>query len=383
MNQPTSTLDLTKQLLVAQSVTPDDAGCQDIIIKRLEKIGFNIEQMTFSDQHGTVTNLWARRGDNSPCFVFAGHTDVVPVGNSKDWLSPPFEPTEREGKLFARGAADMKSSLAAFVTSIEHFVANHPDHRGSIALLITSDEEGPATCGTKKVIEELESRNEKIDYCIVGEPSSSEQLGDTIKNGRRGSLGCVLTISGTQGHVAYPELANNPIHYCGDVIKLLTGIEWDEGNAYFPPTSLQISNINGGTGATNVIPGEVTITFNLRFSTEQTERSIVSRIESELEKVDCKYQADWTLSGNPFLTEIGDLTKACQNAIEQRLGIDTALSTGGGTSDGRFIAPTGAQVVEMGPVNQSIHKVNEHIDIEAPEKLSKLYESVLEELLLS
>ncbi|MBX2849868.1 MAG: succinyl-diaminopimelate desuccinylase, partial [Acidiferrobacterales bacterium] len=243
-----STLTLTKQLIAQASITPDDLSCQAIIIERLEKFGFKIEPMNFSDEHGNVTNLWARRGSESPCFVFAGHTDVVPVGDVEKWRTDPFIPTEREGKLFGRGAADMKTSLAAFITSIEKFISDHPDHTGSIALLITSDEEGPATCGTVKVIEALEARTEKIDYCLVGEPSSSQQLGDTIKNGRRGSIGCELTINGIQGHIAYPHLADNPIHYCGDVIKTLTTIEWDQGNEFFPPTSLQFSNINGGTG---------------------------------------------------------------------------------------------------------------------------------------
>lgn len=377
-----STLELTKQLIAAQSVTPNDAGCQTVMADRLRACGFKIETMNFSDQHGDVNNIWARRGTDFPCLAFAGHTDVVPTGELGQWQSDPFVPTERDGHLYGRGAADMKTSLAAFVTSIEAFVAKHPDHKGSIALLITSDEEGPATCGTVRVIDVLEARNEKIDYCLVGEPSSSNRLGDVIKNGRRGSIGCELTIIGTQGHIAYPHLADNPIHYCGDVIKSLTSIEWDKGNDYFPPTSLQISNIAGGTGATNVIPGSVTIIFNLRFSTEITDQQIKQRVADVLDGLDIEYHIKWTLSGQPFLTEPGDLVNACQSAIQNELGIKTELSTSGGTSDGRFIAPTGAQVVELGPINASIHKVDECVDINTPEQLSKVYQRVLEELLL-
>ena len=294
----------------------------------------------------------------------------------------PFCPTERDGHLFGRGTADMKTSLAAFITSIESFVEQYPDHRGSIALLITSDEEGPATCGTRKVIETLESRNEKIDYCLVGEPSSTNTLGDVIKNGRRGSIGCVLQIIGIQGHVAYPHLADNPIHACGDIIKLLTGIEWDQGNDYFPPTSLQISNIDGGTGATNVIPETVSITFNLRFSTELTDQQIRHRISDELDKLDLNLELDWTTFGQPFLTPEAELVQACRNSISKHLGISSRLSTSGGTSDGRFIAPTGAQVVELGPVNKTIHKVNECVDLQSPAQLSQVYFGVMENLLL-
>lgn len=376
-----STLELTKQLISEQSITPNDANCQAIMITRLEKLGFNIEHLDFSDHKGAVKNLWARRGTESPCFAFAGHTDVVPVGDPSKWTSDPFIATERDGKLFGRGAADMKASLAAFVTSIEQFVGEHPDHKGSIALLITSDEEGPATCGTVKVIETLEARGEKIDYCLVGEPSSTAQLGDTIKNGRRGSIGCELTIIGTQGHIAYPHLADNPIHYCGDVINALTAITWDNGNEFFPPTSLQFSNINGGTGATNVIPESVKLIFNLRFSTEITAEQIKAKVAQELDKLDVNYQIDWNLSGNPFVTDVAELVTACQQSIKHVLDINTELSTSGGTSDGRFIAPTGAQVVELGPINESIHKVDESVDLEAPNKLSILYADILERLL--
>ena len=375
------TLELTKQLIAEQSLTPDDANCQAVLIARLEKLGFNIEQMTFSDENGSVKNLWARRGTAAPCFAFAGHTDVVPVGDNSKWSSDPFIPTEREGKLFGRGTADMKTSLAAFVTSIEQFVSEHPDHTGSIALLITADEEGPATCGTVKVIETLEARNEKIDYCLVGEPSSSQQLGDTIKNGRRGSIGCELTIIGTQGHIAYPHLADNPIHYCGDVINALTAIEWDKGNEFFPPTSFQFSNINGGTGATNVIPETVKLMFNLRFSTEITAEQIKQKVAEQLNKLNVNYEIDWNLSGQPFVTGKAELVSACQQSIKELLKIDTELSTSGGTSDGRFIAPTGAQVVELGPINESIHKVDESVDITAPAQLSKIYADILKRLL--
>jgi len=381
--QDNPTLELTKELIAAQSITPNDAGCQAMMIDRLKALGFEIEKMNFSDHQGNVENFWARRGTSAPCLAFAGHTDVVPTGELEQWNTEPFKPTEVDGKLYGRGTADMKTSLAAFITSIERFVTNNPEHNGSIALLITSDEEGPATCGTVKVIEALEQRNEKIDYCLVGEPSSTEQLGDVIKNGRRGSLGCALTVIGTQGHIAYPHLADNPIHYCGDAINALTGIEWDQGNEYFPPTSFQISNIAGGTGATNVIPATVTITFNLRYSTELTADDIKDKVAATLDKLDIEYATKWTLFGLPFLTEEGILVEACRRAIQKELGVDTKLSTTGGTSDGRFIAPTGAQVVELGPVNATIHKVNECVDISTPEQLSRVYQGVMENLLLN
>jgi succinyl-diaminopimelate desuccinylase len=376
------TLELTKKLISAQSITPHDAGCQALMSSRLEALGFTIERMDFDDANGTVKNFWARRGQAKPCLAFAGHTDVVPTGDLARWQSPPFTPTERDGQLFGRGAADMKASLAAFITGIEAFVGEHPEHQGSIALLITSDEEGPATCGTIKVIEVLEARDEKIDYCLVGEPSSTNTLGDIIKNGRRGSVGCVLRIVGTQGHVAYPHLADNPIHYCGDVINTLKGIEWDQGNEYFPPTSFQISNIAGGTGATNVIPETVDITFNLRYSTEITAEGIELKVTEALTKLGVNFEAKWTTFGLPFLTEKGALVGACQKAIRDNLNIDSKLSTTGGTSDGRFIAPTGAQVVELGPINATIHKVNECVALDAPDKLSKVYKGIMENLLL-
>lgn len=377
-----ATLELTKQLISAQSVTPNDAGCQALMSARLEALGFNIERMDFDDANGAVKNFWARRGQAKPCLAFAGHTDVVPTGDIARWQSPPFTPTERDRQLFGRGAADMKASLAAFITGIEAFVTEHPDHQGSIALLITSDEEGPATCGTVKVIEALEARNEKIDYCLVGEPSSTNTLGDIIKNGRRGSVGCVLRIVGTQGHVAYPHLADNPIHYCGDVINTLKSIEWDQGNDYFPPTSFQISNIAGGTGATNVIPETVDITFNLRYSTEITAEGIEQKVTEALNALGVTFEAKWTTFGLPFLTEKGALVDACQKSIRDNLAIDSQLSTTGGTSDGRFIAPTGAQVVELGPINATIHKVNECVALDAPDKLSKVYKGIMENLLL-
>lgn len=381
-----STLDLTKQLISLPSVTPADEGCQQLMADRLQNAGFTIEHMPFGSGDEQVQNLWARRGTAKPLIVFAGHTDVVPEGDLVQWDSDPYQPTERDGFLYGRGAADMKSSLAAFITAIESFVAEHPDHTGSIGLLITSDEEGPAKYGTVKVVETLEARGEKIDYCVVGEPSSTKTLGDIIKNGRRGSLGCELTITGKQGHVAYPHLAVNPIHYIGKVIDRLTGIEWDQGNEYFPATSLQISNINSGTGATNVIPGTAKMVFNLRFSTETTDQHIRNTVESLLSELlddsPVEYATDWRLSGQPFLTPQGKLVAACQQAIQSELGISTELSTGGGTSDGRFIAPTGAEVVELGPVNASIHQINEHIAIDALEPLSNTYRTLLKNLLV-
>ena len=376
-----ATLELTKQLIAAHSITPDDAGCQTLMADRLKAIGFTVEELNFSDNHGSVKNFWARRGSAKPCITFAGHTDVVPTGDLDKWDTPPFTPTIKGNHLYGRGAADMKTSLAAFITGIEAFVEQHPDHKGSRALLITSDEEGPATCGTVKVIDTLEARNEKIDYCLVGEPSSTNQLGDIIKNGRRGSVGCELTIIGSQGHVAYPHLADNPIHYCGDVINTLKSIEWDKGNEYFPPTSFQISNIAGGTGATNVIPETVKVTFNLRYSTEITSEGIQEKVTQELDTLGVQYQAKWTTFGLPFLTPKGCLVEACQKAIKKHTQIDAELSTTGGTSDGRFIAPTGAQVVELGPINKTIHKVNECVDISTPEKLSLIYTDVLKNLL--
>jgi len=372
-----ATLELSSALIARASVTPDDKGCQQLLAERLEKIGFVIEKLRFGD----VDNLWARRGTSAPLFAFAGHTDVVPTGPLADWDSDPFEPTIRDGYLFGRGAADMKSSIAAMLTACERFVAEHDNHTGSIAFLITSDEEGPSVNGTVKVVEQLEARGEKINWCLVGEPSSQEQTGDTIKNGRRGSLCGVLTIKGQQGHVAYPQLADNPIHRAAPALSELTGIEWDQGNAFFPPTTFQISNIKAGTGAENVIPGSIELSFNLRFSTESTADSLKSRVTAILDSHQLDYDIQWRLSGQPFLTPAGELVDAARKAIQSHVGITTVLSTSGGTSDGRFIAPTGAQVVELGPVNATIHQTNECVNIAELDKLSDIYEEILKQLL--
>jgi len=371
------TLSLLKTLMEIPSVTPNDGGCQSILIERLARIGFECETLKF----GEVTNLWARRGASSPLFAFAGHTDVVPTGPLEDWHSDPFKPEIRDGFLFGRGAADMKSGIAAMVTACERFVQQHADHLGSIAFLITSDEEGPALNGTVKVIETLEARDEKIDWALVGEPSSSEKLGDVIKNGRRGSLGASLTIHGVQGHVAYPQLADNPIHRAMPALNELCSLEWDQGNSHFPATSFQISNINSGTGVDNVIPGRIDIRFNLRYSTELDQQQIIDTTEAVLQKHDLDYSIDWTLSGLPFLTREGALVQAAKQSIKQITGIDAELSTAGGTSDGRFIAPTGAQVLELGPVNATIHKINENIRISDLDRLSEIYQGILDHLL--
>ena len=371
------TLELAKQLIARPSVTPDDAGCQALMIDRLKTIGFDIEPLRFGD----VDNFWARRGTAKPLLVFAGHTDVVPTGPLENWDSPPFQPEIRDGMLYGRGAADMKGSLAAMVTACERFVANYPQHQGAIAFLITSDEEGPATDGTVKVVAHLEARDEKIDWCIVGEPSSTAQVGDVIKNGRRGSLNGHLIVNGTQGHVAYPALADNPIHRVAPALTELCAIDWDQGNDFFPPTTFQISNIHAGTGATNVIPGQAEVAFNFRFSTEVTETQLRSRVESVLDKHGLDYHLNWRLSGQPFLTPAGTLVDAARQAIARSTGKQTALSTAGGTSDGRFIAPTGAQVVELGPVNATIHKVNECVRVADLDTLSDIYEGALEILL--
>ncbi len=372
-----ATLDLAKQLISRGSVTPEDAGCQMILSDYLKPSDFKAEVMQFEE----VTNLWLRRGDASPLVVFAGHTDVVPTGLETNWDSPPFTPTIRDGKLFGRGAADMKSSIAAMAVACERFVTAHPHHEGSIAFLITSDEEGPSINGTVKVVEALQARNEAIDMCIVGEPSSSKTLGDTLKIGRRGSLSANLIIKGIQGHVAYPHLAKNPVHEFAPALSELTSLQWDAGNHHFPATTFQISNINAGTGANNVIPGSMVIDFNLRFSTEITAEEIKTKIISVLDKNKLNYQINWHLSGNPFYCEPGKLTQACEQAIQEIVNIKPELSTGGGTSDGRFIAPTGAQVVELGPVNESIHKVNECIDVKALDQLTAIYQRILEKLL--
>ena len=371
------TLELTKRLIERNSVTPDDAGCQKIISEYLLSSGFNEEIMQFED----VTNLWLRRGSEAPLFVFAGHTDVVPTGPEEEWDSPPFTPTIRDGKLYGRGTADMKSSIAAMAVACKSFVEKNKNHKGSIAFLITSDEEGPAINGTVKIIEALQTRNEKIDMCLVGEPSGTETFGDTLKIGRRGSLCGTLAIKGIQGHVAYPHLAKNPIHHFAPALTKLTTLEWDSGNVHFPPTTFQISNIHAGTGAHNVIPGDMKIDFNLRFSTEITEKEIKTKIESVMDSHNLDYEINWHLSGKPFYCEPAELAKACEEAIYETLKLKPELSTAGGTSDGRFIAPTGAQVVELGPVNESIHKVNENIDIEELDKLTEVYEKVLGKLL--
>lgn len=373
------TLALAKDLISRRSVTPEDAGCQELMIARLEALGFTIERLRFED----VDNFWARRGNSAPLYAFAGHTDVVPTGPEDRWQFPPFEPTIKDGVLYGRGAADMKGSLAAMVTACERFVAAHPNHAGSIGFLITSDEEGPSINGTVKVVEYLEARGEKMDGCLVGEPSSTNIVGDVIKNGRRGSLGCVLTVHGVQGHVAYPHLAENPIHAVAPALAELSAENWDNGNEFFPATSFQVSNINGGTGATNVIPGEVQIVFNFRYSTETTHEQLQQRAENILNKHKVKYTANWNLSGLPFLTPSGALVDAACAAVKFVQGINTELSTAGGTSDGRFIAPTGAQVVELGPLNATIHKIDECVAAEDLDKLSSMYERILIELLNS
>lgn len=371
------TLQLTIDLIREPSVTPHDADCQTLMIRRLEAIGFRVERLRFGD----VDNFWARRGEDGPVFCFAGHTDVVPTGPVEQWTVPPFEPRIEDGILTGRGAADMKGSLAAMVVACERFVLTHPDHRGSIAFLITSDEEGVAVDGTVRVVETLEARNEKITWCLVGEPSSTTQVGDVIKNGRRGSLGGVLTVHGRQGHVAYPHLADNPIHRAAPALAELTSEVWDHGNQFFPATSFQISNINAGTGASNVIPGDLQVVFNFRFSTELTETQLRERTETILDRHGLRYTLDWKLSGHPFLTARGELVEAAVGAIRAVTGRETELSTSGGTSDGRFIAPTGAQVLELGPVNKTIHQIDECVAAADLDTLTDLYEGILERLL--
>ncbi len=377
----TPTLQLATDLIRCRSVTPEDDGCQEMMIKRLEAIGFKTSRLRF----GEVDNFWAIRtgadGAEGPILAFAGHTDVVPTGPEANWNNPPFEPQIIDGMLHGRGAADMKGSLASMVIACENFVAKHPNHKGRIAFLITSDEEGPSVNGTVKVVEWLEAHNTKMTWCIVGEPSSTNVVGDVIKNGRRGSLGAILKVKGIQGHVAYPHLADNPIHKLAPALAELAAEHWDNGNEFFPATSFQVSNINGGTGATNVIPGEVEVVFNFRFSTELTEQILRERTETILNKHKLNYDLQWILSGQPFLTPRGDLVNAVVNAIKLETGIDTELSTSGGTSDGRFIAPTGAQVVELGPINATIHKVNECISADDLNKLTAIYERTLEKLL--
>lgn len=373
-----ATLDLAIELISRRSITPDDEGCQALMCQRLEAIGFEIRKLTF----GEVENFWAIRGDNGPIFAFAGHTDVVPTGPEENWQHPPFDACIKDGMLLGRGAADMKGSLAAMVTACEDFVAKHPDHKGRIAFLITADEEGPAINGTVKVIEWLENAGIKMEWCLVGEPSSTTKTGDTLKNGRRGSLGCELKVKGIQGHVAYPHLARNPIHQVTPALTELAAEHWDEGNDFFPATSFQISNINGGTGATNVVPGDVDIVFNFRFSTELTEQDLRQRAEAILDKHGLEYDINWKLSGHPFLTSEGALVEAALASIKTHTGLDSELSTAGGTSDGRFIAPTGAQVLELGPVNATIHKIDECVKADDLDQLHLIYQGILENLLL-
>ena len=372
-----ATLQLARELIARRSVTPEDGGCQQLLAERLARFGFAIEQV----RRGEVTNLWARRGTTRPLLCFVGHTDVVPTGPLDKWHSDPFVPTERDGKLFGRGASDMKTSIAAFVVAVEHFLKKHPSHVGSIALLITSDEEGPAVDGTARVVELLKDRGERIDYCLVGEPTCVSKLGDTIKNGRRGSLSGTLRVRGVQGHVAYPHLAKNPVHLAVPALAELAATEWDRGNEHFPPTTWQISNVHGGTGATNVIPGEVEVMFNFRFSTASTPEALKQRVQSILERHGLEFEIEWSLSGVPYLTPRGKLVETLIAAIREVTGSAPEVSTTGGTSDGRFIADICPEVVEFGPLNASIHKLNEHIDIAAIEPLREIYFRLLSRLL--
>jgi len=372
-----ATLQLARGLILHRSITPEDSGCQDLLAQRLDPLGFSIERI----RCGEVSNLWARRGRSAPLVCFAGHTDVVPTGPLDQWLSDPFVPTERDGMLYGRGAADMKTSIAAFVTAVEVFLDRHPDPRGSIALLITSDEEGVALEGTVRVVELLKARGEHIDYAIVGEPTSVDRLGDTIKNGRRGSLSARLRVKGVQGHVAYPHLARNPVHLAAPALAELGTVEWDRGNEYFPPTTWQISNINAGTGAANVIPGEMEVLCNFRFATASTPDELKRRMHATLDSHGLDYDIDWTLAAVPFLTPRGDLVDKVSSAIQEIVGILPEVSTTGGTSDARFISEICSQVVELGPVNASIHKLNEHIRIDDIDALHAVYLRTLEKLL--
>jgi len=380
------TLALTETLIRCPSVTPEDAGCQAIITQRLTPLGFACQTLISGPENFRVTNLWAikrgQSGTQGKLLVFAGHTDVVPTGPVEQWISDPFIPTERDGNLYGRGAADMKTSIAAFIVAIEEFILLHPGHRSSIALLLTSDEEGPGIDGTIKVCEKLQAQGERLDYCLVGEPTSSQQLGDMIKQGRRGSLSGKLTVRGMQGHIAYPHLASNPIHLIAPALTELVQIHWDQGNAFFPPTSWQISNIHAGTGANNVIPGEVVIDFNFRFSTASTPDNLKQRLTAVLDKHNLNYEIIWQLGGEPFLTESGELTTALINAIQAECQLTPECSTTGGTSDGRFLAKICPQVIEFGPVNASIHKINEHIAISDIEPLKNIYRRTLEKLLV-
>ncbi|WP_306397435.1 succinyl-diaminopimelate desuccinylase [Telluria beijingensis] len=375
--KPSRTLLLAEELIALDSITPHDKGCQQRLIELLAPLGFRCEVI----ESNGVTNLWARKGSEAPVFVFAGHTDVVPAGPLHHWESNPFVPTQRDGRLYGRGASDMKTSIAAMAIACEEFIADHPDHRGSIAFLITSDEEGPAVDGTAVVVDLLEDRGETLDYCLVGEPTSNHVLGDTIKNGRRGSLSGHLAIKGIQGHIAYPQLARNPIHQAAPALAELTAEVWDEGNEYYAPTSWQISNMAAGTGATNVIPGSLNIDFNFRFSTASTAEGLQSRVHAILDRHGLDYDLDWTLSGQPFLTEKGPLSDTICGAIREELGVQAELSTSGGTSDGRFIARICPQVIEFGPPNASIHKIDEHIELRYIDPLKNIYRRTLERLL--
>ena len=373
----TETVLLTQELIRRRSVTPDDCGCQEVMIERLSAVGFKIERLRFGD----VDNFWAVHGNSGPTLCFAGHTDVVPTGPEQNWQQAPFDATIVNGHIVGRGAADMKGSLAAMVVASERFVAINPSHSGRIAFLITSDEEGIAIDGTIKVINLLKERNELPEWCLIGEPSSTVKCGDVVKNGRRGSLGCTLRVKGQQGHVAYPHLADNPVHRAAPALAALATEVWDNGNEFFPATSFQISNIQAGTGATNVIPGEMQVIFNFRFSTELTEQQIIQRTESILDQHGLKYSANWHLSGQPFLTASGELVSATVESIAEVTGLETELSTAGGTSDGRFIAPLGVQVIELGPVNESIHKIDENTNIDDLNCLSEIYQTILTKLL--
>jgi succinyl-diaminopimelate desuccinylase len=372
-----ATLELARQLIARPSVSPADGGCQNLMIERLEALGFRIERLPF----GPVENFWAKRGAGGPVFCFAGHTDVVPTGPREDWRTDPFQPVIEDGLLYGRGAADMKSGLAAMVTATEAFVARYPRHRGTLAFLITSDEEGPSVDGTRRVVETLKARGETIDWCLIGEPSSENELGDTIKIGRRGSLSGRLTVHGIQGHIAYPQLADNPIHALAPALADLASRRWDEGNSHFQPTSFQVSNLAAGTGAPNVIPGELKARFNIRFSTEQTVESLQATVEELLRRHGVKFSLEWFISGYPFLTIPGELSSAAAQAVREQMHRAPVLSTTGGTSDGRFIAPLGAQVIELGVVNATIHKVNECVRVADIDRLHALYLRTLELLL--
>jgi len=372
------TLDLAIALIQRASITPKDEGCQLLIAQYLRPLGFEIEHLRYGD----VDNLWARRGKSAPLFVFAGHTDVVPTGNLDAWQFPPFSATQHDGFLYGRGSADMKGSIAAMLVAVENFVQHYPQHLGSIGFLITSDEEGPSVDGTVKVVEHLQARQETIDYCLIGEPTSVQQLGDMVKTGRRGSLSGHLTVHGTQGHVAYPHLSDNPIHRFSPILNALCQMEWDQGNEFFPPTTFQISNIHAGTGANNVIPGDLRMDFNFRYSTAVTRDELQTRVIQLFDSHKLRYTLDWENSGQPFLTEAGNLVQTVQTVITEVCKIDTTLSTSGGTSDGRFIAPTGAQVVEFGPVNATIHKINESVKITDLDTLTTAYFKILEQLLV-